>query len=271
MKNVCIKYITYAGITFLYCILPLLRSLHAQELPSVSNTWPILIWKDTNTILSYIKHGQQLRVQQNKDSAERVLYTALQSSKQLIFVTGIKKALTELADVYTAQKKYDKAIDLYQQTILYCQDNATLETALPVMHNNLANVYLNKGNYEQALQHYQKAAALYDKLPVKNYGEIYNNLGGLLIHLRQYDQVLYYLHKAEGIAQKNNDITMLCSVYGNMGSYYFEKNQLDSSLLVSHKALTLSRQHNLTQVQFKVLANLAEIYRRAHKAEQAMP
>ncbi len=243
--------------------------LTAQEHFAIHNI-PLPGNSDTNAVLSQIRYGRQLTDMKKEDSAELVLYIALEKSKSQSFATGVRRALTTLANVYINREKYDAAIRLYRQTIAYCYSSPALLTALPALHNNLANVYLKKGNFELALHYYQQAVALYDTVSQEHYGEIFNNLGGLLIQLNRYDQVRYYLQKAEQIALVHKEFTLLPNIYGNMGSYYYEKGQPDSSLFFSYKALGLARQHRLLQAQYNILINIGEIYRRSGQYEKAI-
>ncbi len=245
-------------------------ALLAQERITLSNRMHLVEkLQDTNVIMQYIHRGKELS-QNNNDSAEIVLYTALQNSKRLAFPTGIKQALTALANVYVGAGKYDDAIHLYQTTINYCHDLPALHTALYAMYNNLANVYIKQGHYESALEDYKRAVLAMERYNTQHSGEIYNNLGGLLIQMREYEQVLHYLDKAEAASFQKNDSSNLFSVYGNKGSYFFETGQWDSSVIFSRKALEIAKRLDNKQAIFMSLLNTGELYRRGKKPTEAL-
>ncbi len=243
--------------------------VHSQENPKATVGRITYSMADTSQIKAAIQQAKHLQ-ETNRDSAEVILEATLQSSCRIEFPHGVKKSLSALAAMHLQVEQYGAAISVYLETLHACEGKKGLQTTVPALHNNLANVYVKLGDFEQALVHYEKAIRLWESLALHNAGEIYNNLGGLLIQLGRFEQALYYLNKAELAAKNDNNHSGLVSVYGNKGSYYFESGQWDSSVIYSQKALGVARTHKLPQLEFNALTNLGESYRRHGQPREAL-
>ena len=262
------RYIGYIIFTLLFYWLS--RMSYAQEYYGITEPYSsTLLLKDTAAISSYLTNGKRLFGQKN-DSAETVFYTALQSSKRLVFVEGVKKSLTGLANMYVSKGLYEDAIRSYENTIRFCQKVPALYSALPAMYNNLANVDIKQGNHDKAIAHYKQAIALMEKYKTNNAASLFNNLGGLLIQLQKYDNVPYYLDKAEAAAIAVKDSANLIAIYGNKGSYFFETGQWETSVFYAKRAFNLAEKINDVQMQFNTLLNLGELFRRGKQPEKAL-
>src|SRR3989338_4019577 len=86
-------------------------------------------------------------------------------------------------------------------------------------HNNLGNAYNNKGQYDRAIENFNKALAL-----DPNYTHAYYNLGAAYGNKGQHDMVIESFNKA--IALNPNDAL----AYYNLGTAYNNKGQHDRAI-----------------------------------------
>ena len=96
-------------------------------------------------------------------------------------------------------------------------------------YNNIGGVYYNQGNYDQALEYYNKALKIYlavlgDSHP--NVAMNYNNIGGVYYNQGNHDQALEYYNKALKIylavfGENHPDVAMS---YSNIGFNYYNQD-----------------------------------------------
>ncbi len=243
---------------------------NSQESFRISNQLNEALWlQDTAAIDRYIQYARRLK-KQGDEREEGIWRASLASSKRLKYESGVKNSLTGLAEVYVAKEQYEQAIKLYRETALFCQEIPSLTNAVPLIYNNLANVYLKTGNLEKAIPYYKQAASLTETHEVRNSGEIYNNLAGVLMQLKSYDQVLSYLDKGGQLALQESNYHTLVAVYTNKSIYYFETGKWAESLDAALKAQEVARQHDLGQLEYISLVHLGELYRRHKDPRKAL-
>jgi tetratricopeptide (TPR) repeat protein len=150
------------------------------------------------------------------------------------------------------------AITFYNQTLKYT------ETAR--IHNNLAMAYSDKGDFEKAISHYQRAIEISDIYPQTHnnlgnaYKEIgqtgkaieefekaikmdpyfffaYNNLAGLYVEQKEYDKAINVYQRYLKISPQN-----LNTLY-NLGVIYYLKKDYDNAVLTFQKILEIQPQN----------------------------
>ena len=97
-----------------------------------------------------------------------------------------------------------------------------------IAHNNLGQVYSNKGMYDNAVVQFEKALAI-----DPNYAKAYNNLGLVYYAKGMFD---------EANAQFKNALTInpnLAEAYNNLGLVYYTKGMFDEAIVQFEKALAI--------------------------------
>jgi tetratricopeptide (TPR) repeat protein len=113
-------------------------------------------------------------------------------------------------------------IETLWQTTLARNPNSSLA------HNNLGNIFLEKGQVDGAMTHFQKALEIQPR-----YAPAHNNLGNALLRQGRMDEAMEHFQKAidiqPGFAQAHN----------NLGIVLFHKGQVDEAMTHFQKALAI--------------------------------
>ncbi len=146
----------------------------------------------------------------------------------------------------------DKAIDLYQQALTQNPNNAETWFAL-------AQLYHQRGQFEQADTCYQKALALRPGLV-----EALNNRGSLLRQLGRPQESLECLHRAQQLRPDSAPIA------NNLGNLCKELGQLDQAIAFYQQALALRAAQDDTAATADAHHNLANALKDAGQISEAI-
>ena len=161
-------------------------------------------------------------------------------------------AFLYLADVYMDMKKYAEAIEPLKQA------EEVLEESHPAIQSLVYSKlgYLNResGNYELALDYYQKALQInivhhYDEWSVGNLTNILN-----LPLSKTQDSASVYIKQLENMLPDARP-DLQAKVYNNIGVYYEDKQQKEQAATYYQKAIRTS-----VSVPYRAYLNLARIY-----------
>ncbi len=101
------------------------------------------------------------------------------------------------------------------------------DPGIPVVHNNLGNVYLKKGRMDAAIAEYKKAISLNP-----NDASLYNNLGAAYLKKGRLDAAIAEYQKAISL---NSDDAL---AYINLGNAYSKKGRLDAAIAEYQRAIS---------------------------------
>jgi Flp pilus assembly protein TadD len=124
-----------------------------------------------------------------------------------------------------------------------------LKPTYAAAYNNLGNVYFRRGIYEQAIEFYKKALG-FDP----NYPEIYNNLGNIYENVGNHNQAIYTYREALRIRPQ------FAEAHNNLGITYYHLKMYDEAIQEYEEAIRLG----LDSVE--VRNNLGNVYN-----DQGMP
>ena len=139
--------------------------------------------------------------------------------------------------------EYDKAIKYYKRSIeLNIKMYGNKHNSIGFTNNFLGIVFMDKGEYDKAIDHYEKGLEIIGKKHSfsKN---IYSNLGTAWRHKSEYDKSIKFSHKALELALKINgkyhDTTS--TIYNNIGVVYSDMANYTKAEEYYKKALKIRR------------------------------
>ena len=127
-----------------------------------------------------------------------------------------------------------------------------------VNFNNIAQIYANLGQYEQALNLYQQALDNYKKLGSK-LGEAItiNNIGQLYSNSAQYPKALDFLNQALALYKEVGDKTGAGIALNNIGQIYNNQGQYATALEFLTQALAIHKEVGDKAAQGITLTNIS--------------
>jgi CHAT domain-containing protein/Tfp pilus assembly protein PilF len=236
----------------------------------------------------------------NTKKALESLKEALKLQEQAGFEISEKaNTLAQIGHIYAGQADYLTAIDYYQQAGKLWQQagdtqlvsmsfqmianvhknfSGDYETALEFLDKALklqlddkdnqaftlgqkADVHLSRGNYQKALEEYNKALELQRSIPnpkseartLNNIALLYRNLGDYQSSINTYNKALDIFRR---ISSKNQEIQTL----GFIASVYQFQDKYDEALASYKQALSLSSKDNY-QSKIQILQGMAQTYK----------
>lgn len=183
------------------------------------------------------------------------------------------KALNSLGLLYISKGEQKKALESYYKSIKL---NLQIKnySGLVNSYNNLANYYL-ADNKKIALEYYQKAIKLLDKLNEYKKSAVINMNIGVLYSSNDFDRmnydsaVYYYLNALESF-QKVNDSSNLSLLYNNLGFLYEKEGNYSASIANYKKSIYLkSELEDLNGLATSRL-NLGNVYLQQEKYKESL-
>lgn len=152
------------------------------------------------------------------------------------------KILRGLNEYYSAN--YELAIDLYYSA-LDVAEQIQDSTALAKVNHNLAMIYDELEDFDEALRYFQKSLvisqAINDSVQM---ARTFQNMAISYQNKKELVKSLEYIDKANRLALQRNDTAMIIDLTNNLGTISYDQKKLDESLKYYLKALELYRQIN---------------------------
>lgn len=123
------------------------------------------------------------------------------------------------------------------------KDEAFLQS-VSVLLNNMAGVYQEQGDYEKALEYYDKALDVRERTLGNDHpytATTYNNMAGVYKEQGDYEKALEYYEKDLEISERTlgNDHPSTATTYNNMAGVYKAQGDYKKALEYLEKALTV--------------------------------
>ena len=179
------------------------------------------------------------KMQHQNDSA--AYYIELRSSLDSTNYEWISEAGSFMAD-YMAN--YPAALAYFQKALsLALESGQNVSDWLGAAYLNIGGVYEERGDYQEAQQHFKKALSIYQSESENSMdvATCYNCLGSSLSHTENYDQALEYLDQALEIRLSiEGDLSLETALsYNNIGSIHSSLGHYSEALDCFRKALNI--------------------------------
>ncbi|WP_025739513.1 tetratricopeptide repeat-containing sensor histidine kinase [Aquimarina pacifica] len=155
-----------------------------------------------------------------------------------------------LADYYSDEGEYDKAIPLYKESIEIDKNNHTIYFA----YNNLGQIYTKKGAYDNALLYLEKAC----KAPSghKARGYCLESISACYLKMGKLDEAIEY-----GLLAKkmfgDKDLKFILLSDNTIGKSYHQKQQYDKAITIYKNLLKKVQQKGFIDIEIEILENLS--------------
>ena len=269
--------------------------LQAPEDTSMVNTLEKLSWEYHRT------HPEQTEFFAKK---------SLEIAERLNYSVGAIRAKNILAVSYSIQGKLDSAFQNFE-TAIQLAINTDNESYVCRTYNNLGRTYMKIGNIKKAVDYYQKAAACSEQFGMLELtSDNLLNMASLMQKENLSETVLKYAKEALSIAEKINNLNLLCdahkligiahgdqgdfgeaenhlkiafayaeknedkigmsSLSNQLGILYFQKKQPEAALNAHRTAYTIASQINYPEEIITALQYLTERYMDSGQYDKAI-
>jgi len=215
----------------------------------------------------------QSSLSQNDKAVESYL-EAIEIFEQNKNMRYLAACLTNLGSAYNSLGQYDQAQDALRRAL---KINEQIEKQLAQMGspaekienrrdiayrcNILGNLYYSLGQYDPALDYYQKAFTIFEKIGTPHeIATSLNNLGIVSYSLGQYDRALEYYQKAFNKSEKDGTPHEIAQSLNDLGAFYDDLGQNEQALETLQKAFTIFEKIGTPQEIAYCLNNLGRVY-----------
>jgi len=146
-----------------------------------------------------------------------------------------------------------------------------LDSDLSKSLNNLGLVHAAQGHYNQALDHYQRAAGIQSRYQqYVNLATTFNNIGKIHYRRGEYDKALKMFARSAKLRKKYKRTTRLAQTFTDIGHVYFSLRQFNRAVKYYKEAEEIQLKKDKTALALSwTLYNLGNVYRArglTHKA-----
>ncbi|HQQ97097.1 MAG TPA: tetratricopeptide repeat protein [Cyclobacteriaceae bacterium] len=219
--------------------------------------------------VAMVLHGRGyiLLEQGNPRLAIECLKTALDISKRNVFKDRTIYILNSLAIAYSANVEYDKALLIHLESLRLRESNNASRADISVTLGNIGNVYAELGDYEMALEYYNRSYSIkidsgfYEDIPY-----LIANIAATQINLHRYSESLVSLERARSFCDSISCDQRILSQLGLLeGTCQMAFGKVNSGLSilsgVSHELKKLNSVSALSECYFRIAVGLARTKR----------
>ncbi len=237
----------------------IIQSSNAQINDSLKNIINNPKTEDTVKIHSFYFIASQY-VYQNPDSAEFFANKALQLSKTIKFESGIGEGYGWLGYLNAEKGNISEAID-YNLKSLNLAEKKGLKSDYPVILNNLATLYMDLDDNEEALKYYNQCIEINLELNKKK-SLITNYSNVSLIYNKQsdYTKALEFANKSVKLSEETKNERLMSNAYSRIGSLYEQLDSIDLALKYYKKSYDLRVKNNIKKGIAMMSIKLSHIY-----------
>ena len=172
--------------------------------------------------------------------------------------------------VLLRQKKHQEALEVFLESASFFGETGDLVN-LAMSHNNMAGIFADMGDYENAVRYNELALPVFQKNNIQQYEIItLTNLSGQCLRLDDFDRSLEYNQQAEVIGIELGDQYALGIVYNNFGQIYFEQNELETSLDYHKKSLEAKQSIGINSNLVPTFNNMGQTLTRLNRSQEAI-
>jgi tetratricopeptide (TPR) repeat protein len=177
--------------------------------------------------------------------------------------------LEDLGTVAHKQAEWDRAIEMYQQS-LETKERVGDVHGMAQTFNNLGLVYADKGEWDRAIEMYQQSLETKERVgDVHGMAQTFNNLGLVYADKGEWDRAIEYYEKDLEISERVGDVHGMAYTEGNLGNLYLAQGELDKAEEIFEQTLNVSRSIGDIHSVGLALNALGRVYQRREDKEQA--
>ncbi|WP_162288583.1 tetratricopeptide repeat protein [Tenacibaculum jejuense] len=210
----------------------LAKYIKAKELtPSLQESSYLKVILNTNLGNFYYKIGDYDNA---KLIMERVITLADHHKNEKTKI--ITSAYNTLANIASDEYKYEEALNYYNNLKTIIKDLENNTQKLATLYSNIASCYIDKNDYEKAIENLQEALNIIGKEKfIETEASIKLNMGIAHYNLKNYNKALLYLQSANQIAIKENSLEVKMKTHKFLAKVQEASNNIDEAFAQQKK------------------------------------
>ncbi|MFP5039845.1 tetratricopeptide repeat protein [Parasediminibacterium sp. JCM 36343] len=193
------------------------------------------------------------------DSAMYYYQKGNEWSNKLNYTRGKLRFIACKVEILERAARFDEALQLTLQAVSIAE-KANNPNMLGGAYNNVAEIYLDKGDIEKALLYYQKAVAVFESERNKfKLGIVYGNILGVYVSIEDREKAYQYALKAISNSREGHSDYGEAIGLENLSALLMKMKKYDSALLVSNQAYAIGVRVNDKTYQSGALSCINEV------------
>lgn len=194
---------------------------------------------------------------------EKFINEGLTIAREINNANYISIGLSSLAGYYMNTGNYDKALELFNETLEQAK-KAGLDDRAAKAKFNIGSILTNKGDRAGGLRYMTEALKYFESTNnLAITARILNNIAVNYHTWKDYDLALKYYRKTLRLYERNGDILGKVVVLNNIGEIYKDKGQYDMALKYYNQIFDLAKTNDISNFYLAVgWVGLAETYQK---------
>ncbi|MGP1384258.1 MAG: tetratricopeptide repeat protein [Thainema sp.] len=178
--------------------------------------------------------------------------------------------LCNLGIAYRSLSQYEKAIELYQQSLKITQEIGDRHGEANNL-GNLGSAYYSKGQYEKAIELYQQSLTIKQEIGDRECEAVaLGNLGSAYRSLGQYEKAIELYQQSLKIQQELGYFRYAAATLSNLGLAYDLKCLYEKAIELYQQSLIINQAVGDRHGEAATLCNLGNIYNSLSQYEKAI-
>lgn len=217
---------------------------------------------------AFYKQGNTLNDLGRLEEADSIISVALKVAMEAPLDSSLLAfCYNNLGNNAFANNQYDKALELYQKTLIYNIDNDRLDA---VVSSNIGLIHFSQGDYATAEKYFQAGLASASAInETRVVAQSYNNLGMAKRGLGEYEEARRNYYSALEHFETVNDLSNMAHVHTNLSNIHKDLGEYEQAIDELEKCLQLLNQVNYPLGECYTLNNLGELHFRMKDYKKA--
>lgn len=252
--------------------LPLLQYLNSHVAQNNYRICMMLANKELSGIIRDFAWPRYVVIKINKSGA-----TAIENSIRIETINEKRRVVREkdeqysnnenvttdnkIAQVYENTEDLDRLLEYDNNEQTVSDPELSIDSPIATTYNNKANVYFAKGDYDNALEYYERALPLIESKLGKSHTDTiitYNNIAKAYFAKGDYDKALEFYEKVLKFRKSSKYQFNTTAIYNNLARTYYAKGNYDKALEYYNKLVNKSNLKYSASVKYN--NNIAVVY-----------
>lgn len=213
-------------------------------------------------VMAYLQVGIAYRSLSQLDTALFYLEQGEAVAQKIDYRKGLGFIYNTMGNVYRSQDGANQALKYYQKALATHRENKGEENEQAGVINNIAVIFMERGEYDQAITYYEEALQIQEQIHNRLFvGIIHQNLALCHRRMKRQGEALDFYQKAKeifrGLGEKQREALMLTL----MGYIYRDQGDFLQSIALNQEALDLRKETGNKKGIGSSLSNMGMIYK----------